>query len=188
MDALGGYFCNCDPGWTGDQCDGTAALCATNPCDAELAQCIGDGAGGSSCTCNYGYETTDAGATCTEILECASAPCENGAACAENIGSYRCTGMPGFADGNCETDVNECLSMMCANGAACVEGVDSYRCECDDGFTGEHCESDVDECEARPCLNDGTCFESGLAGFVAAGSRLCWRRQGEVQGFLGAGR
>jgi hypothetical protein len=63
--------------------------------------------------------------------------------------------------------------MLCANGAACVEGVDSYRCECEDGFTGEHCESDVDECEARPCLNDGTCFESGLAGFVAAGSRLC---------------
>ena len=74
------------------------------------------------------------------VDECASVPCENGAACTDGSASYSCTCQPGFSGTNCANDLSECISSPCSyNGATCVDGPNSYTCSCVAGFAGEHC-------------------------------------------------
>ena len=39
----------------------------------------------------------------TEINECESDPCQNGASCVDRLGKYRCTCVFGYTGVNCET-------------------------------------------------------------------------------------
>lgn len=59
----------------------------------------------------------------TEIDECESGPCHNGATCHDLIGTYSCECLPGFAGIDCELDVDECASEPCQNGAVCHDMV-----------------------------------------------------------------
>lgn len=59
----------------------------------------------------------------TEIDECESGPCHNGATCHDLIGMYSCECLPGFAGIDCELDVDECASEPCQNGAVCHDMV-----------------------------------------------------------------
>ena len=45
----------------------------------------------------------------TDINECESNPCENGATCIEKVGSYSCDCVAGFIGVNCEIGKSECL-------------------------------------------------------------------------------
>ncbi len=51
---------------------------------------------GYNCTCAPGWEDVHCG---TEILECASDPCQNNALCVENVGFYQCECVVGFTGG-----------------------------------------------------------------------------------------
>merc|ERR1712054_712398 len=108
--------------------------------------------------CDYAY-IAEAKALCTnsngncdtDIDECLSKPCKNGAICTDStaetmvaVNTYQCTCAAGYANGvceyafikqyqaqcsnptgNCNVDVNECLSSPCANGAVCSDSTAS---------------------------------------------------------------
>ena len=96
-DTDGSYTCTCNTGYTGDGtfCDDINE-CLSSPCDA-LATCANTEAG-YSCTCPTGYSTADAGATCTEVDECADSTlndCHTNASCTNSAGSFDCACNPG---------------------------------------------------------------------------------------------
>jgi hypothetical protein len=103
----------------------------------------------------------------TNINECASNPCQNGATCLDAVSSFSCTCFPGFSGTLCQTNINECASNPCQNGGTCVDALNSFSCTwsvysvlflsrsfshirflCSSltPFTGLLCELDVDEC------------------------------------------
>ncbi|KAI0239923.1 Mucin-like protein [Lamellibrachia satsuma] len=93
----------------------------------------------------------------TDINECASNPCTNGASCVDAVNSYSCSCRAGYTGDGCETDINECASNPCVNGASCSDEVNAFSCACAAGYTGDRCETDIDECASDPCQNGGTC-------------------------------
>ena len=98
------------------------------------------------------------GSGCTDVDECVSGPCHNGATCTDSIGdyvipanAYRCTCVAGYANGACD-----------------YEYISEVRTECTvdhsaaSSLTG-NCDIDVDECSSIPCANSGACTESSSA-------------------------
>jgi hypothetical protein len=119
-------------------CQGGGCLPVNAPCDATLPCCDG-------LQCQNG--------TCTD--PCASAPCQNGGACAATESGYTCTCAPGFTGTNCETQIDHCASAPCVFGA-CNNQVNGYTCTCDPGYTGTNCDTQIDHCSPDPCVN-GVC-------------------------------
>lgn len=82
------------------------------------------------CHCMDGYS----GSYCqTEINECDSAPCQNGATCRDLVGSYSCQCAKGFQGQNCELNVDDCRPNPCQNGGTCHDFVNKFRCSCPPG-------------------------------------------------------
>ena len=93
------------------------------------------------------------GKNCSEdVLECSVAnPCQNGATCIEEVGSYSCECVDGFVGLNCES-MDPCVDIPCENGATCVlldEETLDFRCDCASGFTGERCVTAVSVKESQ---------------------------------------
>lgn len=116
------------------------------------------------CNCAIGWK----GRNCdTDIDECISLPCMNGATCYDstnrpsvNYGQLVCSCTPGFTGIHCQTDIDECQSLPCRGQQIfdrCTDIVDGYLCTCEAGFQGHNCDQDVDECLSRPCNNGGSC-------------------------------
>ncbi|AUX24925.1 uncharacterized protein SOCEGT47_054660 [Sorangium cellulosum] len=120
-------------------CNGQGCLPVGAPCDATLPCCDG-------LQCQNG--------TCTD--PCASAPCQNGGACAAIESGYTCTCAPGWTGTNCETPA--CVATTCAGqGATCGSIADgcggTLDCgSCGAGFT---CESGTCQPTAPACPCDG---------------------------------
>ncbi|XP_043916972.1 sushi, von Willebrand factor type A, EGF and pentraxin domain-containing protein 1 isoform X2 [Protopterus annectens] len=128
--------------------------CFENPCNNGTCQKQGTGIG-YTCTCYSGF----AGSKCEiDIDECSSGPCQNGAACIDDIGTFQCHCLPGYLGTLCEEDINECESSPCLNEGICEDKINAYHCRCKKGFTGSHCETEINECESSPCLNGGVCL------------------------------
>ena len=101
---------------------------------------------------------SDPGHCDTDIDECFSAPCQNGAACVDSSSAaaagqptvardaYWCVCAAGYEDGNCNTNTDECASTPCANSGVCTDGVAFYTCACPGGFIGDNCASAYDPC------------------------------------------
>ena len=89
------------------------------------------------CICQAGYQ----GSVCqTDINECASNPCQNGASCVDNVNSYTCNCVDGFSGAQCQTDIDECVSTPCQNGGICSDFVNGFVCECNIYFIGDLCQ------------------------------------------------
>jgi Notch-like protein len=58
--------------------------------------------------CGTGYESPAGKGQCTDINDCASSPCQNGATCADGVNSYSCACTAGYSGDNCENDLDNC--------------------------------------------------------------------------------
>ena len=64
-----------------------------------------DGLGTYRCRCPPGYT----GTSCeTDVDECASRPCVNGASCHDYVDSFTCDCVRGFSGVHCEINDNDC--------------------------------------------------------------------------------
>ncbi len=107
---------------------GASETCADLPCS--LNATCNDAGGEPVCTCNAGWEGT--GETCTDVDECADAPCGAGE-CQNLPGTYACMCDPGFEEqgGTCVA-VGECATDNggCADGCTCAEVMGAPECTC----------------------------------------------------------
>ena len=108
----------------------------------------------SQCTCRPGFQ----GPLCsTDINECSSQPCQNGATCHDGINRFTCTCVDGYTGVLCGHQT-ACVSLPCQNGGSCSEdGIGTFNCSCVGGYTGLLCQTTIDECASLPCSNAGTC-------------------------------
>ena len=109
--------------------------------------------------------------------DCASAPCENGGTCADEVGRFLCSCAPGFSGTTCAVNIDDCVSHPCAHGGTCIDGIASYTCECAAGWEGTNCTRSIDDCvlAGSGACNHGTCVDHHLGytctcqiGFVGA--------------------
>lgn len=105
--------------------------------------------------------------TTPPIDHCASDPCANGGACANDASGFTCTCAAGYAGATCADAIDECAASPCQHGGSCTDGVASYTCTCPTGYTGPNCETLVDNCAAAPCENGGTCTNA-VGGYTCA--------------------
>uniref|UniRef100_A0A3B3U8B1 Protein crumbs homolog 1-like n=1 Tax=Poecilia latipinna TaxID=48699 RepID=A0A3B3U8B1_9TELE len=99
----GTHTCSCPPGYKGTRCQWRFPPVA---CD-ESKDCLNGGVCiGGNCTCKPGYT----GVRCeTEIDECESSPCQNGATCLNRLNHFQCVCVPGFSGklSNCKGEHKE---------------------------------------------------------------------------------
>ncbi|XP_074032841.1 eyes shut isoform X2 [Leptinotarsa decemlineata] len=159
LDAQNGYTCNCLPGYSGMYCDIDIAVCnATNETRCSNGGICEEGPGETfTCRCQPGW----GGLLCdVEIDECASAPCQNGAACIDLHAKYSCACLFGFTGQNCEEVMQICDDNPCNNGALCLLEENRAECYCVPDFHGDFCQYQYDECQLGPrCMNGGTCID-----------------------------
>ncbi|XP_063962173.1 adhesion G-protein coupled receptor G7-like [Lytechinus pictus] len=106
--------------------------CGQNPC--LYGTCLGEF---FLCICEIGFT----GPYCeTDINECISPPCQNGASCINTIGGYQCQCIPGFTGVDCDTNIDECLGLPCLNSGSCLDAQIGYYCVCPVFYTGQNCE------------------------------------------------
>ena len=78
----------------------------------------------------------------TDIDECETATCLNGATCIDQVNNYTCDCTPPFTGPMCEVEFLPCDSAPCQNEGLCVnieEEETGYQCNCQLGFSGEDC-------------------------------------------------
>ena len=118
----GSYFCDCDGGWSGENC-GIQDFCFENNCNFHGNCNPGDG----SCVCDGGFF----GETCSEIDLCFEVSCENNGQCEAG----RCLCPEKYTGDSCQT-VNQCYdSDVCGEGGKCIaDEIGSPHCHCTEGF------------------------------------------------------
>nr|XP_039265795.1 uncharacterized protein LOC120341371 [Styela clava] len=168
------YQCECQPGYTGTNCQTDINECESNPCQNE-GTCV-DLLASYRCDCRTGIS----GDRCQNIDDkCLFEPCQNGATCVSTNDTYQCNCVAGYEGFDCETERNECVSAPCLNSGTCSDLLNDYNCTCLTSFSGKNCEiytetttqsttqapttvAPIDLCldggEYR-CRNGGTCIE-----------------------------
>ncbi|KAL4237626.1 hypothetical protein ACF0H5_002340 [Mactra antiquata] len=100
----------------------------------------------------------------TDINECDSNPCMNGATCSDLFNEYLCECADGYTGTNCQIDINECDFQDCLNGGTCIDTVGVAVCDCKPDINEcdfQDClNGDINECDFQDCLNGGTCIDT----------------------------
>lgn len=79
----------------------------------------------------------------SDVDDCASNPCHNGATCIDGDGWHSCTCAPGFTGPVCKININECISTPCRNGGTCRDKIDDFECICPPGKSGALCQGKI---------------------------------------------
>lgn len=87
LDAINGYTCLCNTGFTGQYCETEIDYCIPAPC-YNNATCSSY-PGYYTCNCQDGFNGTDCE---NNIDDCLSNPCQNGGSCTDIVSS--CVHMP----------------------------------------------------------------------------------------------
>ena len=169
--ALNSYVCLCKPGWDGANCAIDINECSSEPCrnggtcsesSTEVAVAVNAyrcrcAPGFANGTCHDGFISayTDVcamqvGGHCDiDMDECASFPCEHGAACSDSsvnnsisFDAFSCACVVGYASGLCTFDA-----------------IEEYRALCEIR-EGGRCNIDINECASHPCVHGATCTDS----------------------------
>ncbi|KAL1237846.1 Neurogenic locus Notch protein [Trichinella pseudospiralis] len=155
-------FCDCNPGFQGNDCSIDIDECADEgnyPC-FNNGTCFND-VGSYHCQCSIKFE----GVHCEKKFDpCRSNHCQNQATCVDldnEINAYECSCKPGFTGKLCETKIDFCKNVTCYFGGECVnlEGDEvGYACKCKVGFSGNHCEK-VEICKIAGCVHGNCTYE-----------------------------
>merc|ERR1712002_1253079 len=95
----------------------------------------------------------------TDIDECASSPCQNGATCEDEVNKFTCQCEENWEGDLCEIEivkevevVDPCESEPCKNDASCeADSEGGYKCTCTKGWEGQNCEDKIKMCDSTPC-------------------------------------
>ncbi|KAL4236418.1 hypothetical protein ACF0H5_004803 [Mactra antiquata] len=148
--------CQCDNGWSGDDCSIDNDECATEPCLGFGIECRNTH-GSFTCQCRSGYSQNET-LQCSDIDECVEqSPPRCDQKCVNMQGSFRCECETGFKYTNdrCE-DLDECSGISkCEH--ICTNTIGSYRCSCLNGFqldtTNRQSCKPITTCSSNETLN-----------------------------------
>ncbi|XP_070175505.1 uncharacterized protein [Littorina saxatilis] len=142
--------CDCEPYYSGDDCENDLDACEDDPCPAEtvctdltVAEHVAAGFNStgyncSSCPAGFTQSTgSDGTLECDDDDECASSPC--GQNCTNTEGSYVCSCGPGYrldpvSATRCD-DIDECQEQTDGCQQVCVNSMGGFTCDCLPGFT-----------------------------------------------------
>ena len=196
--AINGYQCSCASGWEGTHCQEDIDECFSSPClngagcsESSVLDSVPAGhfscacvAGFANGMCNYAY-ISEYQELCTvltdtpcdiDVWECASSPCQNGAACADSYNASEVNVTSGapfpheyFLTGNVSGIPIDQYSCACvagfANGLCDYNFISVYTANCTIELGG-FCDIDIDECVSNPCVNNATCEDSSTTQHV----------------------
>ncbi|KAI9538692.1 hypothetical protein NQZ68_012345 [Dissostichus eleginoides] len=143
---IGGYLCDCLPGWTGPNCDIRNSSCQGLCLNGGRCE---DQVSGSRCLCPPGF----LGKYCqNRESPCDSAPCLHGGQCVEKDGrTITCNCPTGFSGSFCEIALDPCNPNPCQQGMACHSTEGRYTCACPEGYYGHECMSLKTPCIGQHC-------------------------------------
>ncbi|CAD5119519.1 DgyrCDS8121 [Dimorphilus gyrociliatus] len=173
IDKIGGYKCECPPGYAGDgenYCDEDECSNGRHQC-SEHAICENTPTF-YTCKCKEGFRGN--GWLCYPIADpCGDKNCGDNALCVNNNGKSECICQVGYVgDGEKCVDVNECteegvFADDCHVHARCFNFDGGYACSCENGYKGDGKDcSDVNECteDKHNCSPYATC-ENRIGGY-----------------------
>uniref|UniRef100_A0A671TWW3 Delta-like protein n=1 Tax=Sparus aurata TaxID=8175 RepID=A0A671TWW3_SPAAU len=179
---IGGYFCECIPGWMGQNCDININDCKDQCQNGGTCK---DLVNGYHCVCPPGF----AGEHCErDIDECASSPCLNGGRCQDEVNSFQCLCLAGFSGNLCQLDIDYCSPNPCQNGAPCFNLATDYYCDCPEDYEGKNCSHLKDHCRTTTCkgitpggeryISSNVCGPHGQCRSQAGGQFSCECQEG----------